>query len=210
MIAIAYQLPVDRSLITPTHREAAETQPAPRPSKTQLKKAMHDLQVLGEAMLELNDAQLDAVAMPDALRDALRELRRTRSHEGRRRQLQYVGKLMRGIDPAPLQQAVAALRLGHARETLALHDAERWRDKLLASDDALDAWMQAHPQTDSQHLRALIRAGRREASLTESASTAPAVRVGTAPRKGRAYRELFQWLREALDLHTTDHETDHE
>jgi ribosome-associated protein len=202
--------PGHRSLSTPTHRESAQTEPAPRPSKTQLKKAMHDLQALGEALLELNDAQLDSIAMPGTLRDALRELRRVRTHEGRRRQLQYVGKLMRSADPAPLQEAVAAQRLGHARDTLALHEAEAWRERLLAGDDALDAWMQLHPHTDSQHLRALVRAARREAAQPDHESASAGAHRATAPRKGRAYRELFQWLREALAAPRTGNEAEHE
>jgi ribosome-associated protein len=169
---------------------------AQRPSKTQLKKAMHDLQALGEALLRVPDARLAALPLPPALRDALQELRRTRSHEGRRRQLQYVGKLMRGVDAQPLREAVAATQIAPARETLALHEAERWRDRLLASDDALTAWLAEHPQSDTQALRTLIRNARREAA-TLAAGSAPEG-AGQAPRKGRAYRELFQALSQTL------------
>jgi ribosome-associated protein len=168
-----------------------------RPSKTQLKKAMHELQELGEALLRLPDARLAAIPMPEPLLLALQQLRRTRSHEGRRRQLQYVGKLMRGVDAQPLREAVAAQQLGPARETLALHEAERWRDRLLESDDALTPWLAAHPQTDAQALRTLIRNARREAAAAPSAA-ADAGGPGATPRKGRYYRELFRALSEQL------------
>lgn len=166
---------------------------AERPSKTQLKKAMHELQSLGKDLLELPDARLQSIPMPDSLRLALQELKRTRSHEGRRRQLQYVGKLMRRADAEPLREAVAAQQLGSARDTLALHEAERWRDRLLASDEALTEWLALHPQSDAQSLRALIRNARREAP-----ETAPPEGAGRAPRKGRSYRELFRTLSEQL------------
>src|SRR5689334_16261390 len=111
---------------------------AERPSKTQLKKQSHDLQGLGEALSAMPEDRLDALvasgAMAESLRDALREHKRTRSHEGRRRQMQYIGKLMRHADAQPLHEAVAALKVPSARDTLALHQAERWREELAASD----------------------------------------------------------------------------
>lgn len=166
---------------------------AERPSKTQMKKAMHALQSLGKDLLELPDSRLQSIPMPDTLRLALQELKRTRSHEGRRRQLQYVGKLMRSADAEPLREAVAAQQLGSARDTLALHEAERWRDRLLASDDALTEWLARHPQSDAQALRTLIRNARREAP-----AAAPPESAGRAPRKGRSYRDLFRTLSEQL------------
>ncbi|MDP4302621.1 ribosome biogenesis factor YjgA [Leptothrix discophora] len=165
-----------------------------RPSKTQMKKESHDLQELGEALLELPKAKLDALDLPEGLRDALDDLARTRSFEGKRRQWQYVGKLMRGIDPAPLREAVAAMRIPSARETLALHEAEAWRDRLIGSDDAMTAWMAEHPATDAQALRSLIRSARKDAQ----AAAAAQAHDGAPERKGRAYREIFQLVREAL------------
>jgi ribosome-associated protein len=158
-----------------------------RPSKTVRKSASHDLQKLGLALAELSDARLAATAMPESLRDAIEQFRRTRTHEGRRRQLQYVGKLMRGVDDAPLREAVAEAQLGSARETLALHEAERWRAELIADDAALQRWITAHPDTDSQHLRSLVRAARRDAA-------------GLPPeaRQPRSSRELFQYLKPVL------------
>jgi ribosome-associated protein len=162
------------------------------PSKTRLKQESHELQTLGKDLLELSDAKLDALDLPETLRHAIGEFRRTRSFEGKRRQLQYVGKLMRGVDPGPLRQAVAAQRLPGARETLLLHQAEAWRERLVGDDQALTSWIQAHPDDDSQALRNLIRNARKEATV---AADAPA---GTAPRKGKAWRDLFTHVRDGL------------
>lgn len=164
-----------------------------RPSKTALKKAMHELQALGEALMTLPDARIDAIGLDESLREAVRTAQRTKSHEGRRRQIQYLGKLMRRAQDAggiePIREAVASFQLGHAKDALALHEAERWRAELLASDDALTRWTAAHPRSDLQQLRSLIRSARKEA--------VPALPDGAA-RHGRAYRELFQQLRGAL------------
>lgn len=170
--------------------------PAERPSKTALKKQMHELQALGEALLALPEARLDAIALPERLREALRMAQRTKSHEGKRRQLQYVGKLMRKAQEAgevePIREAVAAFQLGHARDALALHEAERWRSELIAGDAALERWLAAHPGSDAQRLRNLIRNARKDAAALVEAP-------GAAARQGRAYRELFQLLRASLN-----------
>jgi ribosome-associated protein len=160
--------------------------PEERPSKSELKRQAHALQELGEALLELPDERLSALPISETLLDAVRELKRTRSHEGRRRQMQYVGKLMRHADTEPLREAVAALQLGRAQDTLSLHRAERWRDELMADDDALTRWVAQHPQTDAQQLRSLVRAARKDAATPPE------------QRHGRSYRELFQFIKEAL------------
>lgn len=163
---------------------------AGRPSKTQRKQASHDLQSLGEAVAALPGHRLDTLALPDTLRGAMDELRRTRSHEGRRRQMQYIGKLMRGFDVEPLREAVAESRLGGALDTLALHEAERWRSTLMADDAALTEWVEQHPATDVAHLRGLIRQAREAARPDQAA--------GAATRQSRAFRTLFQYLRAQL------------
>lgn len=157
-----------------------------RPSKSQLKREAHELQQLGRDLAELPDSRLADVAMPDSLRDAVLELRRTRSHEGRRRQLQYVGKLMRQADAEPLREAVAQAKLGSARDSLRLHEAERWREALLADDNALTQWADEHPGTDLQQLRTLVRNAR--------AQRLPDAAAGAGQRQGRAFRELFQFV----------------
>ena len=158
-----------------------------RPSKTQLKQQSSELQKLGLELAELSDERRAAIDMPEALRDAIDTYRQTRSHEGRRRQIQYVGKLMRTADADALREAVAAARIGSARETLQLHEAERWRDELLADDSALTRWMDAHPDTDVQQLRSLVRAARRDAAG-----------LSAEDRQPRSFRELFQFIKPLL------------
>jgi ribosome-associated protein len=156
-----------------------------RPSKTQLKKAMHELQDLGEALVALPEERVAVLALPEPLMAALQEFRRTRSHEGRRRQMQFIGKLMRRIDPEPIRQAVAAMRLGHAKDALTLHQAESWRKRMIESDDTMTGWAAEFPASDLQQLRSLIRAARKDTAV------APEL------RSGRAYRELFQFIKQA-------------
>lgn len=157
-----------------------------RPSKTQRKKAMHELQDLGEALVALPADRVEALELPESLRDALKELRRTRSFEGKRRQMQYIGKLMRQVDPEPIREAVAAFQLGQAKDALSLHKAEAWRSELIADDEALTRWMAEQPATDVQQLRSLIRAARKDASAAPE------------QRSGRAYRELFQFIKQHI------------
>ena len=159
-------------------------EPWDRPSKTQRKKESHDLQSLGEDLIALPDDRLDGLPMDESLLDALRTYKKTRTHEGKRRQMQYIGKLMRRADPEPLREAVAALNLGTAKASLALHEMEHWRAQMLASDDILTTWMKQHPDTDLQQLRSLVRAARKDAA------SAP------EQRNGRAYRELFQLIKQ--------------
>lgn len=170
----------------PDHLLPDDALPAERPSKTQRKKAMHDLQDLGEELVKLPQDHLDGLELSDSLRSALDEWRRTRSHEGRRRQMQYIGKLMRNADVEPLREVVAAFKLGGARDALALHQAERWRAELMADDEALTRWVQDHPDSDVQQLRALIRAARKDAAAAPE------------QRSGRGFRELFQFIKKGL------------
>jgi ribosome-associated protein len=154
-----------------------------RPSKTRRKKDSHDLQDLGEALVALPDNRLAGLPMDESLRDAILAYKRTRTHEGRRRQMQYVGKLMRRSDPEPLREAVAAMQLGSAKESLALHETERWRAELIASDGALTRWMEEHPDTDLQMMRSVIRAARKDAAAQPE------------QRSGKAFRELFKLIK---------------
>jgi len=158
--------------------------PVERPSKTRRKEASHDLQALGVALLEMQDEHVAGLGLDETLVDAIRAHRKIRSHEARRRQLQLIGKLMRSADVAPVRQAVADMQLGRARDSLALHRAERWRAELLAEDAAATRFASDHPEADVQQLRALIRNARKDKSLAPE------------QRSGRAYRELFQFIRE--------------
>ena len=164
--------------------DSATAAPEP-PSKTRRKKASHDLQDLGEALVALPDDRVEALAIEETLRDAVREFRRTRTHEGRRRQMQYIGKLMRTADVEPIRQAVTDMQLGRAKDSLALHEAERWRTELIADDDSITRFMKVHAQVDAQQLRSLIRNARKDAAQVPE------------KRSGRAYRELFQLIRQA-------------
>ncbi len=155
-----------------------------RPSKTRLKQASHDLQKLGVALVELSDQRLEGITMPERLLDALRQYKQTRTHEGKRRQMQYIGKLMRLADVEPLRTAVTQVQLGQTRESLALHQAERWRAELIADDEALTRFAAEHPATDLQQWRSVIRNARKDAALVPE------------KRSGRAFRELFQMIKQ--------------
>lgn len=157
------------------------------PSKTRQKAESQALQALGEELCRLPADRLAAAEMPESLREAILTWQRTRSHEGRRRQLQYVGKLMRSADPEPLREAVAAFALGGAREAWRLHEAERWRERLIADDGALTEWLAAYPESDAQRLRSLVRAARRDAAV-----------LTPEQRQPRSARELFQFIRPLL------------
>jgi ribosome-associated protein len=165
-----------------------------RVSKTQAKKASHDLQDLGEAVVALPADRLKDLALDEGLMYAIEQFKKTKTHEGRRRQMQYIGKLMRRTDPAPMQEAVAAMNLGQAKDALTLHQAERWRAELLAEDAALTTWTQAHPQTDLQQLRSLVRSARKDAAAVPE------------KRSGKAVRDLFKLIRAALQMPTEAHE----
>ena len=165
-------------------------------SKTELKRESAELQKLGEALLTLRADLMEGLHLPDKLLDALDEVRRITNFEGRRRQMQYIGKLMRGLDEETLAAAREALdtqRQGSAAESMALHEAENWRDSLIEDDQALQRWLDEHPDTDSQQLRALIRQARKDRQ-----PSADEVSRGLVPRHGRAYREIFQLVKEQL------------
>jgi ribosome-associated protein len=160
-----------------------------RPSKTAQKKAMLELQAIGARLVELTPAKLAAIEIPEPLREAVNEARRITKHEGRRRQLQYIGRLMREIDAAPIRDQLARFDGQSAEATRELHDAERWRERLLEDDRALTEFAAAHPGLDLQALRAAIREARREGTLV----VAPG-----ADRPRKHYRALFRMVREAL------------
>jgi len=158
----------------------------PPVSKTKRKKEMHDLQALGVALVELPESQLATMDIAEKLREAVREAKRITSHEGRRRQLQYIGRVMRDLDSAPIRAQLEA-RTGHSAQEAARHRRlEALREKLLANDEALTAYVAEHAAADAQELRTLIRNARREQ------------KEGRPPR---AFRELFRVLK-SLDTPT--------
>ena len=160
------------------------------PSKTQLKAEAGEKQALGEALLTLRADLMARLDLPEKLLDAITQAKRITNFEGRRRQMQFIGKLMRPLDAEPIRAAIDEQLNGSAQLTLALHLAEQWRDRLIVSDDALGAWLIEFPETDSQQLRALLRQARKDIGKPET--------PGQAPRHGKAYREIFQLVRQAM------------
>ena len=160
------------------------------PSKTQLKAEADEKQALGEALLTLRADLMARLDLPEKLLDAIAQARRITNFEGRRRQMQFIGKLLRPLDAEPIRAAIDEQLNGSAQLTLTLHQAEQWRDKLVASDDALGDWLTEYPDTDSQQLRALIRQARKDAKPEKP---------GEAPRHGKSYREIFQLVRQAMN-----------
>ncbi|MCX7246671.1 MAG: DUF615 domain-containing protein [Burkholderiales bacterium] len=161
-------------------------------SRTDLKRESAELQKLGEELLTLRADLLERLELSEKLKDAVLEAKRITNFEGKRRQMQFIGKLMRLVDPAVLETVRAALTeqtSGSAQENLILHLAETWRERLLGAEDAFGDWLAQHPDTDAQQLRALIRQARKDAVPEKP---------GAAVRHGRAYRDIFQILREHL------------
>jgi ribosome-associated protein len=147
-------------------------------SKTKRKREMHELQALGVALVELSESQLGF--LQEELRRAVLEAKRISAHEGRRRQMQYIGRLMRDIDPAPIRARLEEINGGSAQANARHKRLEALRGRLMADDAALTQFAATHPSADLQALRALIRNSRKEQ------------KEGKPPR---AYRELFRLLK---------------
>ncbi|HYC42543.1 MAG TPA: ribosome biogenesis factor YjgA [Noviherbaspirillum sp.] len=155
-----------------------------RPSKSQLKREMTALQELGEELVSQPKERVMRVPMPEDVREAILECQKIKDHEGRRRQMQYVGKKMRTLEEdeiAAIQKVIDSWKGASKAETAAMHALERRREKLLADDKALTDLKEAHPEVDVQQLRVLIRNARKE-------------QAGNKPPK--AYREIFQILKQ--------------
>jgi len=152
-------------------------------SKTQRKKAMHALQDLGTELVALNGQRLGSLALPEPLLEAVQDAQRLKGHEARRRQIQYIGRLMRDVDPAPIRERIAAWQGVSRTHSAWLHDLERWRERLLGDPDALFELAGLHPGADLQHLRTVIRNARLEAE---------------ACKPPKHFRTLFQALKELI------------
>jgi ribosome-associated protein len=152
-----------------------------RPSKTQRKKQSHALQSIGEQLVALPPEKLALMPLSETLRDAVMMAQRTRSHEGRRRQMQYIGKLMRNADGDAIAQALATDSEHHRGVVTAMHAAERWRDGLIDASLTLTDFIDRYPAGASAPLAALVSSARREREAQNP------------PRHFRAlYRELHQ------------------
>lgn len=168
-------------------------------TRTDLKKESDALQDLGEALLGLRPKLLERLQLPEKLVDALAEQKRLTNFEAKRRQMQFIGKLMRKLDESQVEAAKAALeeqRTGVSREQTHILVAEQWRDRLIVSDDHLGVWLDQFPATDVQQLRTLMRQVRKDdATAIAKAKEAEAKGHILPPaKKGKAYRELFQLL----------------
>jgi ribosome-associated protein len=173
-----------------------DTPPEEGPSRSARKRASDELQTLGERVAALPAATIASLPLPERLADAIAEMKRLKSFGARRRQAQFLGKLMRRLDEDALDAVRAAVSAAHepsARQTALLHRAERIRDALLESDSEVDRWLAEGGEVDgvdASRLRALIR---------EARSDAHATLPGEAPRRGRAYREIFAIVRGRLE-----------
>ncbi len=153
------------------------------PSRSQKKREVEALQALGETLVKLPDAQFRRIELPEELRVAVADCRRITQNGALRRQKQYIGKLMRSIDPAPIQAQLDVFSGASAAENAKLHQAEKWREKLIADNAALTLFLNQHPGADATRLRQLIRNARDEAAHA---------------KPPRAFRELFRAVREAM------------
>lgn len=153
-------------------------------SKSQRKREAESLQTLGEALLRFTPAELERVDLPEPLLEALLAAQHIHQRGARKRQLQYIGKLMRNLDADVVRQALDRLTEHDRQSTAEFHRIERWRDRLLGEGDAaLGELVEAYPQADRQHVRQLIRSAQRE-HLSNRAPTSA--------------RALFRYLRELM------------
>jgi ribosome-associated protein len=161
-------------------------------SRTDLKRESTELQKLGAELLTLRADLLARLALSEKFQDAIAEAKRITNFEGKRRLMQYIGKMMRKLEPEVLAAVRAAIDEqdnGSAADNLVLHQSEVWRDRLIADEDAAAQWINLNPGCDTQQLRALIRQARKDAKPEKP---------GAAIRHGRAYRDIFQLVREQL------------
>ncbi|AWL10803.1 UPF0307 protein [Saliniradius amylolyticus] len=156
-------------------------------SKTQIKREAEALQKLGTRLVELTPANLEKIPMDDELANAIHQARKiNRKKDGFRRQLQFIGKLMRSRDPEPIQQALALIENQHNQATAILHKLEKWRDDIISKgDDAINRVLEEYPELDRQRLRQLYRQAHKE-------------QQNNKPPK--AAREIFQMLKEQTAL----------
>ena len=157
-----------------------------RPSKSQRKREMIALQKTGEQLVNESPDRIHRVPMPDNLKQAILECQKIRHHEGRRRQVQYIGKIMRSLsedDIARIHEALESWKGLSKADTRLMHALENQREKLLADDKELAVFLQKYPGTDSQQLRTLIRNARKEKA---------------ADKPPKAYREIYRLLKQIM------------
>ena len=151
-------------------------------SRTRLKKEATALQKMGEKLVTLSDDQLSQMELPTMLINAIQAVRTIKSHGARRRQMQYIGTLMRNVEVEPIEQALLEIEQGAYRQAKAFHRIEAWRDQLVAGDDTvIDEILETFPDADRQRLGQLVRSARKE-------------KEKNAPPKSA--RNLFRYLKE--------------
>ena len=178
-------IPTDRMISRPDEQQDEADAEGLPPSKTRRKHEMHALQNLGEALIALDARRLQQLDLPERLVDAIVQARGIRAHEGRRRQIQYIGKLMRTIDPEPVQAALEDWAKDPREDNARFAALERWRDRLLAEPAALNEFVGTYPQADRRHLESLIH----DANLERTRGGPP-----------HRYRELFRQLKAVVAL----------
>jgi len=178
-------IPTDRMISRPDEQHDEAAADGLPPSKTRRKHEMHALQDLGEALVALDPRRLQKLDLPERLVDAIVQARGIRAHEGRRRQIQYIGKLMRTIDPEPVQAALEDWAKGPREDNARFAALERWRDRLLAEPAALNEFVGTYPQADRRHLESLIH----DANLERTRGGPP-----------HRYRELFRQLKAVVAI----------
>ncbi len=153
-------------------------------SRSELKREVQALHSLGRLLTKLPAAQLDNMSLPENLRSAIADYQRFTSHTAMKRQLQYIGRVMRNIDPEPIKQAHQRLLNQDRKVNAHFHRLEKWRDRLLnEGDSALTELIDEAPEIDAQQMRQMIRNAQREASKNKP------------PKSARA---IFQYLKEVL------------
>ena len=153
-------------------------------SKSQRKRQAHSAQALGEILVKLPLSVLKKVDLPEDVRDAVLAAQKIHAHGGHKRQLQYIGKLMRSIDIEPIQLQLERFNMDREQASSAFHDVERWRDRLLADfDGTLAELLEVCPNLDRQFVRQLVRNAQKELASNK-------------PPKSK--RLLFQHLKEIL------------
>jgi ribosome-associated protein len=157
-------------------------------SKTRRKRDMHALQELGERLAGLNRAQVESLDLPEDLRDALLEAPTLTKHEARRRHMQYIGRLMRAVDPEPLRERLRQWDGQSSAHTALLHRVERWRDRLVEDENAAQELAQELGARGAQVNWQALRTQSREARLERQQNRPP-----------KHYRELFRLIRDAME-----------
>ncbi|MDH5546568.1 MAG: DUF615 domain-containing protein [Gammaproteobacteria bacterium] len=153
-------------------------------SKSQLKREAHAIREMGERLVAMPEKVLVELGLPDNILEAVREARSIRSYAAKKRQFQYLGKLLRGIDVEPIAQELARYDDRHHQNVEAFHEIEHWRDRLLGeSGGALEELISQYPDIDVQHLRQLIRNNQRERAANKP------------PKSARA---IFQYLKQII------------